>query len=46
MARILVAAATVGYLAAVLVIAALVVRDCGWFALIRGAEWFWLFGRC
>lgn len=23
-----------------------IIRDCGWFALLRGSELLWLFGAC
>lgn len=23
-----------------------IIYDCGWFALLRGSEWIWLFGGC
>ena len=23
-----------------------IIHDCGWFALLRGSEWLWLFGAC
>lgn len=23
-----------------------IIHDCGWFALLKGSEWLWLFGAC